>query len=189
MIMKYGLAVVLGLAMTRMALADTTALDLVKKGNDYVGVQSKDKIIQISSEKSVASLEPNVWHIVYFDPDQTFKTTDVKFGAGEEMAVSHGPLAFPPMPAKLDQVVDLSKVNVDSDKALDIAKSQPLLKGLTLRSSKMTLQSGDYGVVWKVEFWAAKVANPTKTAGVGSVWVSAKDGSVVKSDLHPDSVN
>ena len=91
--MKYGFVwgAVLGLATTRIALADPTALELVKKkGNNYVGVQSKDKVLEIYSDKSVAKLQPNVWNIVYYDPSVTFKSVDVKFrGAGEEMEVSH----------------------------------------------------------------------------------------------------
>src|ERR1700722_11308344 len=83
------LGAVLGVAATRMALADPTVLQLIKNGDNYVGVQSRDKILQVYSEKSVASLTPNVWHVQYYDPDFTFKTADVKFGAGQEMEVSH----------------------------------------------------------------------------------------------------
>ena len=183
---KLALGVVLGLAATQMAWAEPTALDLVKKGDNYVGVQSKNKILQIYSDKSVASLEPNIWHVVFFDPDTFFKSTDVKFGAGQEMEVAHPMHPFQ-FPAKPDQIMDLSKVRVDSDRALEIASSQPLLKGLTLRESKLTLQKMDGVPTWKVEFWAAKVNDPTKNAGIGSVCVSATDGSVLNMDLHPDN--
>jgi hypothetical protein len=187
---NYGLVLgaVLGLATTRMALADPTALELVKNGDNYVGIQSKDKILEIYSEKSAASLEPNVWHVVYYDPDVTFKSTDVKFGAGQEMEVSHPFHAFQ-MPAKARDIIDQSKLSVDSDRALGIATSQPLLKGLTLRTSKMTLENSDAGVVWNVELWAAKVGDPSQEAGIGSVCISADDGSVLKLDLHPGRVD
>jgi hypothetical protein len=72
---------------------------------------------------------------------------------------------------------------------LDIAQSQPLLKGLTLRASKMTLENSDNGPVWKVELWAAKLHDSTRDANIGTVRVSAEDGSVVKSDLDPSSAD
>ena len=188
--MKQGvvLGAVLGMAMTQVALADPTALNLGKKGNDYVGVQSKDKIVEIYSDKSVATLEPNVWYVVYYDPSVPLKTVEVKFGGGEEMDVSH-PIHPFQMPAKMESVLDQSKLKVDSDRALNVATSQPVLKGLTLRASKMTLSDTDNGMVWRVELWAAKVGDSTKQANIGSVYISADDGSVVKSDLHPDSAN
>src|SRR5580658_8789005 len=179
------LGAVLGLASTQLLLADPTALQLVRNGDNYVGVQSKDKLLEIYSDKSVATLEPNIWHVVYYDPDFTMKFVEVKFGAGQEMDVSHPFHAA--LPAKATDILDQSKLNVDSDRALHIAAAQPLLKGLTLRSSKMMLKNTDNGVVWNVEFWAAKVGDPTKEAGVGSVTISANDGSVLNSDLHPDS--
>jgi hypothetical protein len=188
--MNYGLALgaVLGLAAAQVASADPTALDLVKKGDNYVGVQSKDKILQINSEKSVASLTPNIWHVVYYDPDTFFKSTDVKFGAGQEMDVSHPMHPFQ-FPAKPDQIMDLPKITVDSDRALEIASSQPLLKGLTLRASKLTLQMVDGIPTWKVELWTAKVSDATKDANVGTVSISAVDRSVLNVDLHPDNAS
>lgn len=186
---KHGLILgaVLALAAAGIAQADPTALELVKQGDNYVGIQSKDKVLQIDSEKSVATLRPNVWHIVYYAPDeQPFKSVDVKFGAGQEMEVTH-PIRPFQLPAKPGDIFDLSKVRVDSDRALDIAASQPLLKGLTLRYSKMALSTSDNGPVWKVELWAAKVNDPTKDANIGSVIISAADGSVIQADLHPDN--
>ena len=188
--MKYALVLgaVLAMAGTRVALAEPTALQLVKNGDNYVGIQSKDKILEIYSEKSAGTLEPNVWHVVYYDPDEMCKNTDVKFGAGQEMEVSHPFHPFQ-MPAKPRDVLDQSKINVDSDRALHIATSQPLLKGLTLRTSRMTLQNTDYGLAWRVELWAAKVGDPSRQVGIGSVYISANDGSVVRSDLSPSNVN
>jgi hypothetical protein len=184
--MNYGFVwgAVLALATAQMASAEPTALGLVKKGDNYVGVQSKDKILQIYSDKSVASLEPNIWHVVYFDPDVFFKSTEVKFGAGQEMEVAHPMHPFQ-LPAKPDQILNMSMLNVDSDRALQIASAQPLLKGLTLRSSRLMLEKVDGVPTWKVELWAAKVGDVTKEASIGSVSISAVDRSVINVDLHP----
>jgi len=185
---KQGIALgaLLGLASSRMALADPTALDLVKRGDDYVGIQSKDKVVEIYSDRSVASLEPNIWHIAYYDPTVMSKTVEVKFEAGQETGVAHPMHPFT-LPAKPEQILDLSKITVDSDHAVNIAASQPLLKGLNLRYSKVTLQRGEMGPEWKVELWSAKVSDPTRDANVGYVRISAADGSILQSNLHPGS--
>jgi hypothetical protein len=185
---KHGMAwgAVLGLALAGAASADPTALDLVNKGDEYVGVQSKDKVIQIASEKSVATLTPNIWHVLYYDPDSTFKTVEVKFGAGQEMEVSHPMRMFP---AKPEDMLGLDKLKVDSDRALKIATAEPLLNNLTLRAAKMTLANTDDGVVWKVELWAAKVNDSTKEADIGTVTISAIDKSVIHADLHPSNAD
>jgi hypothetical protein len=180
------LGAVLVLATAGMASAEPTALDLVNKGDQYVGVQSKDKVLQISSDKSVATLTPNIWHIDYYDPDSSFKIVEVKFGAGQEMEVAHPMRMFP---AKPEDILAQEKLRVDSDRALKVAASQPLLKALTLRASKMTLQNSDDGVVWKVEPWAAKVGDSTKEADIGTVTISAADKSVVRSDLRPGNAD
>lgn len=175
--------IALGFALTCGAGVSPTALTLANKGDDYVGIQSKDKVLQITSDKSVGSLAPNVWHVVYYDPDTPQRIVDVKFGGGQETDITH----FRPfeLPAKGENILDKSKLKVDSDHALTIAAAQPLVKGLSLRASKMTLTQGELGPVWKVQLWAAKLNDPTHEADVGTVVLSATDGGVVKSDLHP----
>jgi len=188
--MKQGfvLGAVFGLATTQMALADPTALQLAKSGDEYVGSPSRDRVLEIYSERSVARMEPNIWHVVYYDPSVMSKSIDVKFGAGQEMDVSHPVHPFVWAP-KANNILDQSKLRVDSDRALHMATSQPLLNGLTLRTSKMTLENSDDGVVWNVELFAAKTGDPSKEASIGTVCISANDGSLIKSDLHPSSVN
>lgn len=178
-------ALVLGFALAHVAQAEPTALALAKKGNDYVGVQCKDKIVEIRSEKSIGSLTPNLWHVLYFDPDsQPFRCVEVKFGSGQEMDVSHPFRPFQ-LPGNDPEILDKAKLKVDSDRALNIAAGQPLLKPLTLKAAKLTLTLGDFGPVWKVQLWAAKLRDPGREAGVGTVTLSATDGLVIKSDLHP----
>ncbi|HZI32094.1 MAG TPA: hypothetical protein VFF11_07115, partial [Candidatus Binatia bacterium] len=167
---------------------DATAFELVKRGNQYVGVQSKDKVVQIRSEKSIASLTPNIWYVVYYDPDATFKATEVKFGAGKKMDVSH-PWRILEMADDAHKVLDKDKLKVDSDKAIKIATSQPLLANLKVKATKLKLEHGDNGPQWRVQLWAAKLKNPNDDADIGVVIISTDDGSVIKTDLHPNSVD
>lgn len=168
--------------------ADATAFELVKRGDKYVGVQSKDKVVQIRSEKSIGSLTPNIWYVVYYDPDATFKSVQVKFGGGAKMDVSH-PWRILEMADNAHKVLDQADLKVDSDKAIKIATSQPVLENLKLTATKLKLGHSDDGTVWHVEIWAAKLKHPDDDASVGVVTISAKDGSVIKSDLHPNSVD
>jgi hypothetical protein len=183
------IAAVLNLAAACVARAgEPTAFDLVKKGDQYVGVQSKDKVVQIRSEKSIASLTPKIWYVVYYDPDATFKATEVKFGAGEKLKVTR-PWRVIERGTGEDKVLESSKLKTDSDKAIQIAAAEPLLKSLKLLATQLWLQHGDQGPVWKVRLWAAKLRNPTDDVDVGDVYVSAADGKIVRSDLHIDRVD
>jgi hypothetical protein len=167
---------------------DPTALALIKRGDPYVGIQSKDKVVQIRSEKSVASLVPNIWYVVYYDPDATFKATEVKFEAGQKADVSRPWRVIEQVTGDKD-ILDQSKIKVDSDKALKIAKSQPLLANLTLRASQLWLEHGDLGPQWRVKLWAAKLAHPNENTDIGVVTISAADGTLISTDLHPNSVD
>ena len=100
--------------------------------------------MQIRSEKSVGTLIPSIWYVVYYDPDATLKAVEVKFGAGQKMDVSR-PLRLLEPVTGADKTLDASKLKVDSDKALAIAQAQPLLKNLTLVASQMWLQHSEEG--------------------------------------------
>ncbi len=188
---KYSLipALALGFALTRATQAQPTALALANKGNDYVGIQSKDRIVEISSDRSMGSLMPSVWHVVYYDPDSPFRRLEVKFGGGQETDVSHPVLRPFEPPKAANEILDKSKLKVDSDQALNIATGQAMLKPLTLRAAKLTLTQGDVGPIWKVQLWAAKARNPDHEADLGTVTISATDGSMVKSELRPNKAD
>ena len=172
-----------------LALADgPTAFELIKLGDPYVGVQSKDKVVQIRSDKSIGGLTPDIWYVVYYDPDSTFKAVEVKFGAGQKMDVSH-PGRVLELLGDNAQPLDASKLKIDSDQAIKIATLQPLLKNLTLKAAQLKLDHGDTGPVWRVNLWAAKLKNPEDNADIGVVVLSSTDGSILKADLHPDSVD
>ena len=166
--------------------AQPTAFALVGKANDYVGVQSKDKVVEIESEKSVGSMQPNVWRVMFYDPDADTRFVEVEFGGSQMTDVSHPMRPFK-MSHSANEVIDRSKLKVDSDEAIRIASQQPLVKSLALRASKLTLSRGDIGPAWEVQLWAAKEGEG-HDKDIGSVTVSAVDGAVLRSDLHPSRV-
>ena len=173
--------------------ADPTALELIKEGNRYVGEEAKDKVVQIRSEKSVNSLTPEIWYVVYYDPDARMKATEVKFGAGKKLDVQRPFRLFERM--KADKIFDLAKLKVDSDEVIKTAVAEPLLKNLTMKATQLWLDSNlkadlsVTGPIWRVRLWAAKLRHPDDMADVGEVFISAETGKVVRSDLHINRVD
>ena len=181
-------------SLSRMGMAaEPTAFELIKLGNDYVGKDARDKVVQIRSEKSVGTLTPTIWFVVYYDSDASFKSTEVKFGAGKKLEVKRPwrMLEY----VKADKIFKPEKLKVDSDAAIKTATADPLLKNLTLKATQVWLDSNmkiDLSVdapIWKVRIWAAKLKNPNENTDVGEVFISAEDGKVLKTDLHIDRVD
>ena len=183
---------VLAAPILRVSAAEPTAFDLIKEGNRYVGEQCKDKVVQLRSEKSVGSLTPNIWYVVYYDPTATLKATEVKFAAGKMQKVTRPMRLLEPVTGG-DVPLDRDKLKVDSDQAVKTALKEPLLENIKATATELKLERVGEGVlgqggtpqpVWKVKLWAARIRNPSHDVDIGEVWVSADEGKVVKSDLH-----
>ena len=169
--------------------AEPTAYDLVKEGNRHLGEEAKGRVVQIRSEKSVGGLTPNIWFVVYYDPDATAKATEIKFAAGTKVSVKRPARVLEPITGSHHELPK-EKLKIDSDKAIEIAKNEPLIKNLTLTNTQLTLERGEGDQpVWKVKFWAAKIRKPSDTVSIGELHLSAEDGKVVKNDLKPGRVD
>lgn len=177
-----------GLCQMVSAAEQPTALQLIKSANDYVGKDVKDQVVQIRSEKSVGALTPNIWYVVFYDRDATFKTAEVKFGAGQKMDVRH-PMRPPFSYINYKNVLDQKSITVDSDKAIKIAIAEPLLSNLKIRATQLWLERKDGVDTWKVRLWAQKLRHPDSDADIGDVYISADDGKVLRDDLHIDRVD
>ena len=189
-ILKLSLTGCLLLLSLNLPAGEPTAFALIKEGNRHVGEEAKDKVVQIRSEKSIGTLTPNIWYVVYYDPDATAKATEVKFGAGKKLSVKR--------PARIlegitggHKTLPREKLKIDSDRALDVATKEPLLNNLKLLASELKLErnSEDDQPVWRVRLWAAKLRRPTDTVDIGEIYVSADDGKVLKRDLKVSRVD
>jgi len=168
---------------------EPTAFDLVKEGNRHLGEDAKGRVVQIRSEKSVGGLTPNIWFVVYYDPDATAKATEIKFAAGTKVSVKRPARVLEPITGAHHELPK-EKLKIDSDKAIEIAKSEPLIKNLTLTNTQLTLERGEGDQpVWKVKLWAAKIRRPSDTVNIGEIHLSAEDGKVMKNDLKPGRVD
>ena len=116
--------------------------------------------------------------------------TEVKFGAGKKLTVKRPARLLEPITGAHKQL-NREKMKLDSDKAIDIAKKEPLLSNLTLTATQLWLErfGDDSTPVWRVRLWAAKLRKPTDTADIGEIFISAEDGKVVKNDLHINKVD
>jgi hypothetical protein len=167
--------------------AEPTAFELIKEGNRHLGEEAKDRVVQIRSEKSIGTLTPNIWYVVYFDPDATAKAAEVKFGAGKKLSVKRPARILEPITGQ-HRELNREKMKIDSDKAIEIVKKEPLLDKLTLTATQLWLERrawhSDDIPIWKVRVWAAKLRKPADSVDIGDIYVSADDGKVVRNDLH-----
>ena len=185
----FALATLAFCGLSQVVLAgEATGLSLIKDANEYVGKDVRDLVVQIRSEKSVASIQPNIWYVVFYDKDATFKTAEVKFGAGKKLDVKH-PMRQPFAYINDKNVLDQKVIRIDSDKAIKIATAEPLLDKLTIRATQLWLEKVDNVPTWRVRLWAQKLRHPNDDANIGDVSISADDGKVLKSDLHIDRVD
>ena len=165
--------------------SDATAFQLIKEANRHVGEDAKDKVAEVRSEKSVGSLVPNIWYVVFYDRDATAKATEVKFAAGKKIAVKR-PSRVLEFGSGSYKEMDRSKLKVDSNKAIEAAIKEPLLANLTITNTQLWLQRAgrdDDSPVWKIRLWAAKVRKPSETAEIGDLYLSGEDGKVIKNNL------
>ena len=161
---------------------EPTAFDLAKEGNRYVGEQAKDKIVQIRSERSIGSLTPKVWYVIYFDPTATFKSVEVKFAGGKMIDVKR-PLRMIEMIGDASKPMDHDKLKVDSDAAIEKALAEPILKDIKVKSVEAKLENTSTGPVWRLKLWAEKM-NGRDVTDIGKMSVTADDGKVIETDIH-----
>lgn len=166
---------------------DKTAFELVKEGNKNVGAHAKDRVVQIRSEKSVGSVTPNIWYVVYYDEYASLKATEVKFAGGKVVSVKR-PLRLLEAAADKADEMNAKQLKVDSDKALKIALKESILENLKVTASQMKLENYSDAPTWKITLWAAKLKNPNKSTEIGQIFVAAEDGKVVKIDIKPSKV-
>jgi len=168
-----------------LAAAEKTVFELIAAGNDLVGAESRDKVVQVRSEKSVGALTPSVWYVVFREPNSTFKTVEIKFGNGRKLSMYH-PWRVLESTVGNNAAFNKSHLKKDSDEALKLATSHPELAGLKLVTSKFELTKGSQPYpTWKIELWAQKRSDPSRDVSVGDIWISAYDGRIIQAKLKP----
>lgn len=168
--------------------AEPTAFELIKEGNRFVGEDAKDKVVQIRSDKSIGGLTPSTWWVVYYDVDARMKATEVRFDGGKKSDVQR-PFRLFERAGTYKNLMDRSKLKIDSNEALKIAQKDGLLDRVKLTNSKMVIERWEDMPVWKITFWAERARDTSKTVDIGQIFVNAEDGKVVHRDLHINRVD
>lgn len=167
------------------AARDLTAFDLIKEANRHVGQDCRDRVVQVRSDKSIGTLVPQTWYVVLYDPDAASKGVEVRFQAGQKAGVKRPARIFRSIIGTYREL-PRAKLKVDSDKALEIALAEPILKTIKVKATALKLDrrsSDDPTPVWEVDLWAAKLDNPNQNVKIGEVLVAAEDGRVLNRDL------
>lgn len=167
---------------------EPTAFELIQEGNRYVGEQAKDRVVQVRSEKSIGTLAPRIWYVVYHDPTATFKSVEVKFAAGKMVDVKR-PFRVLERITSNTRALPKESLKIDSDEAIEIALKEPILESITPKAVSATLEDSDLGPAWVIRIWAAKLQKPSENVDIGEVTLSADEGKVLESDLHINRVD
>jgi hypothetical protein len=162
---------------------EPTAFELVKEGNRYVGEQAKDRLVQVRSEKSIGSLSPKVWYVVYYDPTATFKAVEVKFAAGKMIDVKR-PFRVIETVSSTSREMDKTKLKIDSDTAIERALKEPMLENIKVKSIEAKLENASSGPIWQLRLWAEKIQRSRQTADIGKIVLTADEGKVIETDIH-----
>jgi hypothetical protein len=182
LIMKLFAALLLGASTLFAADKDATAFDLMKEGNRYVGEQAKDRVVQVRSEKSIGSLSPKVWYVVFYDPTASMKAVEVKFAAGKMMDVKR-PFRLIERMSDSTRPMEKEKLKIDSDRAIELALKEPILEGIKAKSVEAKLENSDLGPVWRLRLWAQKLDNDNAVADIGKIVLTADEGKVIENDI------
>jgi hypothetical protein len=175
-------ALALGAPGQSLPVTNLTAFALVKVGDKFIDPQAKDKITQIHSEKSAGNLAPDVWYVDYYDPTAAFKMTEVKFVAGKMAEVRQPKHVLDVFSGT--KLLQWRKLKVDSDRALAIALKEPLLKKTELKAVQFWLERTVVGSTWRIRFWTDRLGKPGQTVDIGELYISSRNGEVLKNDLH-----
>jgi hypothetical protein len=184
--------IVIPLLLTALAIfageKEPTAFELIKEGNRYIGEQAQDRVVQIRSERSVGSLTPKIWYVVYYDPTAAFKAVEVKFAAGKMIDVKR-PFRVIERISDGSREMERGKLKIDSDKAIETALQEPILEDIKVKSVEAKLENSDAGPVWRLRLWAQKLDKASETADIGKIILTADDAKVIETDVHLGRLN
>jgi len=170
------LTLALGAAAQTSGSTNSTVFAMVTEGDRFIPQPARDKVVSIHSEKSSGAMVPDIWYVDYFDSTVPFKTTEVKFTAGQISRITH--------PTHVSgwftgtRPLDWKKVKIDSDRALALALKDPDLKKLDLQATQFWLERTPTGSTWKIRFWAKW------PAGITDKYVSSRTGEILKTEGH-----
>lgn len=152
-----------------------------------VQADSQKKLIAIRGERSATELTPDTWTFLFYDDlaSQQGRLVTVTGKAVSGIRDGYIDLGRMRLAAyKLEEVIEPSRLKVDSDKALTLLTQTNLLKPYSLSSVTYSLEK-DKGLkepVWRLEVYVDKDG---KEDNIGFARVSALDGKIVEMKFKP----
>jgi serine/threonine protein kinase len=161
-----------------------TALQLVRQGNTHVSERSKDKVVQIVSERTAIDSPPQNWRIIYYDPKARYKLVEVQFEDGKMSRIHELTRLLGFLTPQAQKPIDIEKLKIDSSDALKITLNLAAIKNLTVQSAELALERGYGGSpVWKVSLFGSSENDPLKEKSLGYAILLTDDGKVLKETL------
>ena len=161
-----------------------TALQLLQKGNTHVSARSKNKVLQISSNRSPVDEPPRSWRLLYYDDKTTYNAVEVRFEDGEMERVHEPNRLLELFTFASSKTLDLAKVKIDSDAAIRVAVAECPTEVGTVKQIEAKLERGYGGLpVWNIKLFGIPTGKLVEDASLGYVIVLAEDGKVLKKDI------
>ena len=160
-----------------------TALQLARQGNSYITERSRDKVLEIHSERMLLDSPTRRWHVVYYDPQAPRKSVEVRFEDGQMVRVREPGGILELLNSSTPKPLELDQVKIDSDEALRIALRLVASNAQGVRSCECDLERGYGGaVVWKIRLYGLAPGQSSE-ASLGYATLLADDGRVLKETL------
>lgn len=166
-----------------------SALDAVKIADKELNKEAKDRVISIFGEKSSDGVFPDKWQIIFFDPYAKQDGRMIEITSGRVTAIKDGYTElgdFRLAAYKPEEIINLSRVKVDSSKLADILKTSTALKDTHISNLEISLVKPDkdnVSPVWKLVVYASN--NMTgKSDKVGTATISAENGQILNLDIN-----
>ncbi|MDR2462677.1 MAG: hypothetical protein LBD30_02725 [Verrucomicrobiales bacterium] len=182
----YSVAAALTFAGHAFAVTAFQAVEIAKK---QVNPYAAKSLAQIVGKPSTVGLMPEEWQVLFYDPAADQHGTLVTVSGNAVTGIRDGYTqldSFRIFAYKMEEIIDPSKLKVDSTKLVSILQNSASLKGLKITSIGLWLKKDKKGPLeppfWNAELYAAN-AKGDKEVKFGEARVDGESGKILKLDL------
>ncbi|MEM9400218.1 MAG: hypothetical protein AAF984_08405 [Verrucomicrobiota bacterium] len=169
--------------------ASTTALDAYKLAREQVNKLARESLVQIDGKPHSPSILPNEWIILFYDPYADQNGTMVRIAGKTIVEIRDGFMQmgkFRMASYKQEEILDVSKLKVDSDDVLKILRKSPLLTDVKISSLGLWLKKDGKGPLapslWYVTLYGLN--HKADEIEFGEAEISAYSGKIVRLDVN-----
>jgi hypothetical protein len=154
-----------------------------------VNNESRTRVIEIYGPKSETNLLPTEWNVLFYDPYAQQDGRLVRVVGNSVVAIREGYTQldrFRLAAYKLEEVMEPSRLKIDSDGVLNALRRSTALRNTTISRLQMRLrkpEAGNYPAVWFVKIYTINKES-NKESVIGDAQVSAETGQVLRLELN-----